>query len=196
MKAFFLCVDRFSAQLIPEVPVAVNEVAEHAVKQKIHEGLFFFPPESQKTLTELTALNTHTEPSCKIIWLVSNCSSAQDAQCQTSVANISPTPADVVIVIRRCVCGAPVRCPALAHARRDTQTCTVNTSRINPWLANNSNSKQIRVRVCVCVLSPQQHQVHSSHRLGHASYCNDGELMSVGCWGCFQSLGQQGLDYR
>lgn len=140
----------------------------------------FFPPESQKTLTELTALNTHThtEPSCKIIWLVSNCSSAQDAQCQTSVANISPMPADVVIVIRRCVCGAPVRCPALAHARRDTQTCTVNTSRINPWLANKilllwatilisqwSNSKQIRVcdRVCVCPVStatsgPQQSQ--------------------------------------
>lgn len=60
MKAFFLCVERFSAQLIPEVPVAVNEVAEHAVKQEIHEGLFFFPPESQKTLTELTALDTHT----------------------------------------------------------------------------------------------------------------------------------------
>lgn len=59
-ESVLLVCQRFSAQLIPEVPVGVNEVAEHAVKQKIREGLFFFPPESQKTLTELTALNTHT----------------------------------------------------------------------------------------------------------------------------------------
>lgn len=48
MKAFFLCVETFSAQLISEVPVAVNEVAEHAVKQEIHEGLFFSPQRARK----------------------------------------------------------------------------------------------------------------------------------------------------
>lgn len=61
MKAFFLCVERFSAQLISEVPVAVNEVAEHAVKQEIHEGLFPPPPGEPENIDRADSLkHTHT----------------------------------------------------------------------------------------------------------------------------------------
>lgn len=68
MKVFFLCVERSSAQLIPEVPVAVNEVAEHAVKQEIREGLFFFPGEPENIDRADSFKHAHTEPSCKMIW--------------------------------------------------------------------------------------------------------------------------------
>lgn len=55
----------------------------------------------------------------------------------TSVENISPTLADIVIIIRRCMCGAPVY--SHTHTQRCTHSCTANSSSIKQRSANKSH---------------------------------------------------------
>lgn len=110
-----------------------------------------------------------------MIWRASNCSSALDADCQTSMVNISPTLADTVIIIRPCVW---IVCLLQTERERDRAASKNQLCHASIFISHWCHSKLICVHMLhVCIRSPQQQQ---QLERGHAPHCNEGELMSVG----------------